>query len=628
MGLVADLLYFGPALGGRRATALAAAKLGKLVRKRGLAAVLRRESPGRVSSARLGLPAAPGERVAAVRELWAPLGDLGEPVAGLDAVRERARAVRAGTQRLFGQDLEVGWPPDWSWRWTGTPNQTVFAADIRSTWEVQRLQGLLPLARLAGHTGASDGERETAAADYLHAVAGFARAHPGPGGPAWESALEVGLRLIALTQGLPRVASARAWGGHEVRVLAMLDRHARWLAADLSLDKVVRGNHLLGELAGLLAAGALVPPATAAWWRGLDPHALLAAEILAQFHPDGVSVEQSLPYEKFVVEFLAVAGAASARRGAPFPEPVRARLRASIDHLRAAAGPDGVLPPVGDADSGRGADWGEPDPRRVDSVLPAIARLLDLGAAPEPPRVPGVRVFQEGGHAVLQDPERGVHAFVRGGAFGWGVPGPASHSHCDLLAPVLTLGGEPFWVDPGVFGYRVDPALRDGMRSWSAHAAVDLEGPDGPVPGGTFRWRDIPPPGTLEGGPEEGALWIAGTVRRGGAANPLLWHRVMRYNGLQTTLSIIDRLSDDNRGPVFWAFPFAPGIHIELDRTTVRIRMPSSAVWLMRFDPPGALWTERGWVSPAYGRRVEAPVVRRRLETAAESRIEVSPGPR
>ena len=89
---------------------------------------------------------------------------------------------------------------------------------------------------------------------------------------------------------------------------------------------------------------------------------LLQSEILEQFHSDGVSVEQSLTYEKFILEFLVVAGEASAIGGEPFSEPVRRRLLDSATHLETVTAPDGLLPQVGDCDSGRGADWGDPDP--------------------------------------------------------------------------------------------------------------------------------------------------------------------------------------------------------------------------------------------------------------------------
>ena len=345
MGVLGDLRYFGPGLGVLRGSALLFAKVKKRAAKKALAAELRGPDDPALPS-RLGLPPDPARLADELRKAFTALA---LPVSSEEDPERSADSVLDGRQRLFGKDVIVGWPPHWNWRWDSTPNAEIFAEDLRSTWELQRLQGILPLARAAHALGESQGE--TFAAAYLEAVLDFHRCHPGPDGVAWASALEVGLRLVALAQGLPLVANSGALESQELAVLRILDRHARWLRVDLSLDKVVRGNHLLGELAGLLAAGCLLPGARGRWWSGLGVRELLQSEILEQFHSDGVSVEQSLTYEKFILEFLTVAGEAlAAARGEPFPEEVRRRrlLLASAAHLEACdCQPDGIAAPGG-----------------------------------------------------------------------------------------------------------------------------------------------------------------------------------------------------------------------------------------------------------------------------------------
>ncbi len=630
MSFLGDLLYFGPSLPPRRALALARAKLAKAARKRATEAALSREEPDAALRERLGLPGEAEACVNALRGLWAPLAPLSLPggaeaasAEAADAARtRRAEEVLAGRQILFGRAIELGWPPRWDWRWNGHPQAETFAGDLRSSWEVQRLQGLLPLARA--------GAEERFALGYVEGVLDFQRCNPGPGGMAWASALELGLRLLALAQGLPRVAPSEAFAAGHVEILRVVDRHARRLRADLSLDKVVRGNHLLGELAGLLAAGLLLPGARASWWDGLAVRELLEAEILRQFHPDGVSVEQSLSYEKFVLEFLALAGSLGAARGEPFAAPARARLEAALEHLDCCAAPDGTLPVIGDCDSGRGADWGEEDPHRLGRFVADARRGLGMEAPAggDPAPAPGVswRHFPEGGHGVLK--AGGDYLFLRGGPFGHGIPGPASHAHADLLAPVLYSGGEPVLLDPGVYGYGVGEESRDAMRAWEAHSAVSFEPPAGPVPAGTFRWRRIPPPAVLTGGllPEGAA--IEGELRPGGGGNPLLWHRSIRYNELHRAWLFLDRLSETASGPVTWAFRFAPGVRLEqTDRAGVyRVVLPSGRLLRLTLEPVGEVRLEEGWVAPSYGSRVTAPVLRRRLgRPPAEARTELAP---
>lgn len=616
MGFLEDLRYFGPGLPPVRALELGGRKLLKAARKRRLKARLAVESAASVP-ARLGLPAGAPERVAALRERWAPLA--GHPALAIDprhatpdVLRARADHVRAGYQLLFGRRIEVGWPPRWAWRWQGTPQAETFAADVRSTWELQRLFGLLPLAREA-----ADADRvraEAAATAYLEAVLGFHRGHREPAGLAWASALEVGLRLVALAQGLPFVVRSEAFARHETALLEMLDRHGRWLAVDLSLDKVVRGNHLLGELAGLVAAGALFAPLPE-WAR--SAREVLQTEILRQIHPDGVSVEQSLTYEKFILEFLVVAGGLSAAAGAPFDAPVRERLRAQIDHLRAVTTPAGGVPHVGDCDSGRGADWGEPDPDRTPDLLRRAQEVF--GPVPEPETPPWVRLFPQGGHAVVR-PAPGDYAFLRAGPFGWGKRGPASHSHRDRLCPVLWVGGEPLLVDPGVYGYRVGRRDRDADRVARAHSGVDVVDALGPRPDGTFRWRDFGGEARLEPAPGD-ALGVSASLvwpSRGGA---LLWHRSLRYNVLDDTWSIADRLSGPWTGPVTWSWVLAPGVRVEPsgEGGRYRLTLPSGRCRVLVVEDPVRGGPEPGWLATAYGERVRTVVLRWQQDTPVDT---------
>jgi hypothetical protein len=638
VGFLDDLVYFGPALSPGRALALARAKIAKARLTRATAAALRRSEPDGVLFDRVGLPQTIDLRVNALRDAFTSLAAVSLPgdvepagdVASTEVVRvgdvlKRAEAVLSGKQMLFGREIELGWPPRWDWRWDGLPEAASFAADRRSTWEAQRLQGLLPLARAAAAESAERaGANDRFARAYIDGVLDFARHHPGPDGLAWESALEVGLRLVSLAQGLPRIAGSDAFEERHVEVVRMLDRHARWLAADLSLDKVVRGNHLLGELTGLCAAGWLLPDARATWWRGLDVPALLEAEILAQFHADGVSVEQSLTYEKFVLEFVVFAGALGAVRGEPFRAEVRERLGAALDHLQACTAPDGTLPRVGDCDSGRGADWGDSDPHRPAGFVGGARRVLRV----PPPDADAslLRRFPDGGHVVVRDGDS--YLFLRGGPFGHGIPGPASHSHADLLAPVLYLDGEAVLIDPGVYGYAVGEALRDGLRGWQAHSAVAFDVVAGPIPAGTFRWRRIPLPARLTGEITSEGVLVKGEVRRGPRGNPLLWHRSIHYNQLRRTWLILDRVSQTASGPFDWAFRFAPGVRLEqTDASGVyRVVLPSGRAWRLTLDPVGEIVVEEGWIAPAYGSMVTAPILRRRLGTPpSDARAEFAP---
>ena len=318
--------------------------------------------------------------------------------------------------------------------------------------------------------------------------------------------------------------------------------------------------------------------------------------MLRQFHEDGVSVEQSLTYEKFVIEFLTAAGEAACVRGEPLSLAVQARLAFAIRHLEIVTAPDGTLPRVGDCDSGRGMGDGE-DPHRAAGSM-ARARRVFRSDVPSSGGS-GRHHFERGGHVVLA-PQEGDFLFVRGGPFGWGRPGPASHSHADWLAPVLYLDGEPVLIDPGVFGYDVGGELRDAYRRWEAHNAIDPGYGRGPEPAGLFRWQKLEARAEIR---LDQAGEVNGRVIWPGRP-PLLWHRSIGYNQLHRGWRIEDRLESAVSGPVTCCLHFAPGIEVQAGGLgDFGLGLRSGKSFRLRLDPAVDTTIRKGWAAPAYGRR-------------------------
>ena len=178
-------------------------------------------------------------------------------------------------------------------------------------------------------------------------------------------------------------------------------------------------------------------------------------------------------------------------------------------------------------------------------------------------------------------------------------------------------------------GYGVGEELRNAHREWGGHNALAFEDSPGPTPAGTFRWRNLVPPAVLDHRETETGVEIEGRVRWGEGSKALLWHRSIRYNQLDKTWLICDRISGDIRGPVWWAFHFAPGVQLQDDgdRGRFRVRLPSGKNLVLEIDPRGEIELTKGWVATSYGERIEAPVLRRRLEDPSHrSDIRLQPG--
>src|SRR5205807_1597608 len=73
-----------------------------------------------------------------------------------------------------------------------------------------------------------------------------------------------------------------------------------------------------------------------------------------------------------------------------------------------------------------------------------------------------------------------------------GSPVRAGHAHADLLGIQCSVFGLPHLVDPGTYGYTVEPVWRDFFRGTAAHSTVLVDGVEQAAPAGPFKWRQRP----------------------------------------------------------------------------------------------------------------------------------------
>lgn len=581
-----------------------------------------------------------------------------------DAVRAllvRADDAVGGRLRLFGRLVALrGVDGRFDWRFDPRgPELASFQGDPKFPWEVAR-HAVLPLLGAAW--------RLTGEARYAELAAGvvhdWARAEPVRAGLHYDSALEVGVRLVAWCQAFQLLRDAPAFDNETFGVFFRhLAMEAAWLEGHLSDERLVAGNHLLGELAGLLAVDLTFPELAAAearahgGYRRLDYHLpLYVREMERQVFPDGVSREQSTTYGRFVADFAATVLVAARAAAVRVDPALPARGAALARWLLSATQPDGTLPLVGDNDNGRGADWGEDLPSndargvaRTLAVLAADARPLsgdsaddaDFGVAfwlgseglatlgtlrARATARPALIHFPDGGHAALRGTE-GDFAYVRCGPFGHGLPKPCAHSHADFMAPVVWLGGAPLLVDPGNFGYTTVGLERAAFQSNAAHSVFQLDGVPLGTPHDAFRWEGIPPAGCLEvvgAGGAGGELRLVGRFSPAGpAGKAVVLIRAVVYTLGQRVMHFEDRWEapevPSTRTAVWrWRFPaetiVAPAVDAAGPRRSWRIRRPGAAPVEFHFEAPpgeGPLETRLldGEVAPCYARRRRAPIL-------------------
>jgi hypothetical protein len=243
---------------------------------------------------------------------------------------------------LLGHDFDLSAPNRWRGEWPFLYSGAVplnAGGDVKTIWELNRHQFLSTL------------DRDLA----RRLVRDWITQNPYEFGINWNSAMEVGLRMIAWME---------IFGRDEFK--DTLAEHARYVRHNLSSDWIRRGNHLVGEAAALSVYDR-------------TPNSWLRQAGEEQFYPSGVQREQSVAYHRFVTHLFSLGGL-------PLPK--------SLAYLGAIRQPDGSLQYVGDNDDGH-----------------ASPKPLGLPSAPATSVA-----FPDAGHYVIR--KDGDYCFVRCGEFG------------------------------------------------------------------------------------------------------------------------------------------------------------------------------------------------------------------
>ena len=510
------------------------------------------------------------------------------------------------------------------------------AGDHKVTWELSRHQHLVTLAKAWLLTGEEAYARETFAQWYS-----WQRANPYSLGANWASSLEVGFRSVSwiwlhhMLAECPVVPAS--FQNDLLHALALNGRHIeRYLSTYFSPN-----THLLGEAFALFFIGTLCPQISVAddWmkngWR------IVQQEALRQVRPDGVYFEQSLYYHVYALDFFLHARLLASRNGMEIPsgfDSVIRKMLAVIQAIAQAGPPDGF----GDDDGGRvfnpsrnraehmtdplaiGAALFHDENLRTSATLTeeAIwlfgneALLWTTQISDSPPR-PKSQCFRDGGLYIAASSEPFAEQMViDAGPQGNGRSG---HGHADALSVKLAFCGRPWLVDAGTCTYIGPGGERNTFRGTRAHNTLAIDGLDQAESEGPFAWSSIPK--------AEADLWIAGTNFTLFAGSHPGYERLpepVRHRRFVFHLHggfwLVRDLAEGNGSHLLeTSWHFAPDLEVT-NRGKAFVAAPAQS----QPNPDGANHltllpvTDSRWksellsehVSPAYGARLSAPVVR------------------
>ena len=517
--------------------------------------------------------------------------------------------------------------------------------DHKITWELSRHQHLVTLAKAWLLTGDEAYVREIFAQWYS-----WQRANPYPLGANWASSLEVAFRSLSwiwVQHLLARCPAVPAGFENDLlHALALNGRHIeRYLSTYFSPN-----THLLGEAVALFFIGTLYPQISSAEKWKKNGWRIVQEEALRQVRPDGVYFEQSLYYHVYALDFFLHARLLASRNGMEIRSGFDLVLRKMLAVIQAqaqAGPPEGF----GDDDGGRLFNSARnraehmTDPLAIGSVvfhddgLQANATLTEeaiwllgeaaLASVAEPAnRVVESKAFPDGGLYIVgsSDPIP-QQVVIDAGPQGTGRCG---HGHADALSVSLAFAGRRWLVDPGSCCYVGPGNDRNTFRGTRAHNTLAVDGLDQARPEGPFAWSSIPETQT--------DLWITGhgfTLFAGSHSGyerlpePVRHQRfVFHLNGSFWLIRDVAEGRGSHLLETSWHF--APDIEVST-RGSGFVAVParvhgtgtqaSNHLTLLPVDDPS--WRSEllsEYVSPAYGERLSAPVVRctARVELPAE----------
>lgn len=556
-----------------------------------------------------------------------------------EAVAETPPFHRATQERLLGliEELRPGYEPiDWQIdfksgaRFSAGVHHTqlkygvVEGVDAKVSADLGRLYQLVPLARahLAFKAG---GYKEEALAQLFDFIA----FNPSEHGAAWRANMNVSIRAANIVMAMELLGDQP-----DPLVLDSLAAHGDFIMGNLEFPETnFHPNHFIANLAGLLMLSSHLADRhpKAAEWRAYALQTI-KAQLVYQSYQEGTNFEGATSYHCLVLEMLTASLIHAARRESP--RDIHGWLQRELgaesfgvfkrmfQAYKNFLQPDGLIPLIGDNDSGRflyleglgldardyrfllavGAELFddaslvvELDARHLEYASTLLGRKLE--ARPAAPATSAA--MPEAGFHVMRD-GNGGYAFINCGPVG--TLGKGGHAHNDKLAFTLLLAGLDVLVDPGIYAYTASEHFRNAYRSVKAHNTLCLGGAEQNTWGVANPWW-----GMTEDTKCEALEWSPDRFRGLHHAYERLpdgatHQRTISWDKEAKRIEVLDELLDP-KGPLPAAecgFMLAADcVIVAYEPTAVRLRRGPLDI---TFTADQGVWkTEPAFLSPNYG---------------------------
>jgi len=361
--------------------------------------------------------------------------------------------------------------------------------DVKVPWEVSRFQYLLWLAE--GYV-LDEENRSNYLEIFEELVVDWIRSNPVGYGVNWIVSMEVAIRACNLTLAASVFANSVSPSTMD-KIVESLHDHLDFINRFPEFSDV-NGNHYLSNLMGVSVLSASLYGEHSG--KSLTANDVFFHEADEQFEADGCHLERAPIYHRLCLDMVVIVLAFEARSGSISDIGLNCLSR-GLDFCRAVSSSDGLLPVIGDSDSGHVLWFGE-ESRRF-SGLEVIEKGLRgkqvISSDIKSNEVWHFAIFTDHYESACHEDEiksiqngvSNLSGFIAGHGDAidcvmrvgeQGLKGRASHDHDDALSLWLSLNGKDFIVEHGCHPYTLDETSRTESILSLAHNLVQPIGCD------------------------------------------------------------------------------------------------------------------------------------------------------
>ena len=366
--------------------------------------------------------------------------------------------------------------------------------DVKVPWELSRFQHLNILGQAYILTKDKKYARE-----FANQIRDWIKSNPVCFGVNWRCTMDVAIRAANWLVAMEYFTDQDLFSLDFLNEFyTSIYEHGKFIRSHLEYSPKLTINHYIADIAGLFFISIYCPLLKES--RKWQEFAIreLSKEIEKQVYHDGCDFEASTSYHRLVLEMFFYCNLLAYRAGISVPEKFKDKVKKMFEVSLYSIKPNGMIPQVGDNDSGRFLIFAKRPVLEHKYILTLASIYYNdsdfklsyfdfdeeafwlFGKRAKkfydqlPLRIDplGSKLFLDAGWYILRN--NNDYCFISCGPNGQG--GKGGHAHNDKLGFELTLNGQDIILDPGTYVYTPCPEERNKFRSTGYHNTMKFDG--------------------------------------------------------------------------------------------------------------------------------------------------------